>query len=191
MRQAGVPLPPLTGGPNGAPHASIERAAAGLVISQALRSAQEPRTKRARLEYLAAVILENLPKLTDAPRETDVSELTQTRLEAQQAIAALKRGESVDFYALAVRTGLDILAHGEDKDRATALKFFAPTIKGIDAPKPAEVDDGAAELVSERRNRLAAARDALARGDVEATRTALEGLTDMLDALRVGKAGGA
>lgn len=118
-------------------------------------------------------------------------QLSATRIEAQEAIAALKRGESVDFYALAVRTGLDILAHGEDKDRATALKFFAPTIKGIDAPKPAEVDDGAAELVSERRNRLAAARDALARGDVEATRTALEGLTDMLDALRVGKAGGA
>jgi hypothetical protein len=112
-----------------------------------------------------------------------------SRQEAAEAVEAHKRGEPVDLGGIAVRRALDILARGEDKDACLVLKFLAPAIKSIDAPRPAEPDGAADARDVAQRNRLADAREAAARGDLDATRAALEGLTDMIDFLRLGKAG--
>jgi hypothetical protein len=63
------------------------------------------------------------------------------RESAEAALAALERGEDVDLELVAKVTLVDVMAHGEDKDRVNAARAFTRPRKAKD-----EVDEEGPEV---------------------------------------------
>ncbi len=70
----------------------------------------------------------------------EASKPTNARDEAKRVLEALQRGESVDLELLADMTLVDVMAHGEDKDRVNASRALKRPRKAKEEP---EEDDRA------------------------------------------------
>jgi hypothetical protein len=152
LRRLGIAIPPLATHPKDDPY----RAAKLRALADDIREAMKPSTPLERVRELAAMIAEKMPAAAQPDTGSPLAPPppSATRAEAEAAIEADARGELVDWPAIARRAAGDILAHGEDRDRLGAARFFAPTLKPEAAPEdetaqsPDEVRERALEMLA-------------------------------------------